>query len=72
MVSRLIHTFDIEPALDATGKPDIPKLEDYTYGVVLLPPDFEAKFTIRSDRIRQLLEREFVETAKEGKLESWE
>ncbi|KAL3481712.1 cytochrome P450 [Aspergillus californicus] len=72
MVSRLIHTFNIEPLLDSDGTPKIPKLEEYTYGLVLLPPNFEAKFSVRSDKIRELLDREFVNTAKEGKLDSWE
>lgn len=72
MVSRLIHTFNIEPVLDNTGKPIIPELEDYKFGIVLTPPKIEAKFTVRSERISNLLEKEFVETAKEGKLDSWQ
>lgn len=72
LVSRIIHTFDIEPIAGADGKPKIPKLEDYHFGLILLPPDFEAKFTVRSEKIKNLLEREFVDKGKEGKLDSWE
>lgn len=72
MIARLVHTFNIEPLLKTDGTPDIPTLDDYTFGLVLLPPDFEAKFTIRSERIKRLLETEFLETAKEGKLDSWD
>lgn len=72
LVSRIVHTFNIEPIIGADGKPQIPQLDEYHFGLILLPPNFDAKFTVRSEKIKSLLEREFVEKGKEGKLDSWE
>ncbi|KAH8798536.1 cytochrome P450 [Xylogone sp. PMI_703] len=71
MISRLVHTFNIEPVIDANGKPRVPELDEYSFGLVLQPPDFDVKLTVRSEKILQLLEKDYVEVGHSGKLDSW-
>jgi len=47
-MSRILWAFNIEPALDAQGKPMIPDQEKLTQGFVCMPEEFPAKISPRS------------------------
>jgi cytochrome P450 len=71
MVSRLLHTFDILPALDADGK-DIPvDVNAYITALISAPEPFQARFVVRNEAIKVLLEREHSKTYGKGSVESW-
>jgi hypothetical protein len=71
MTSRMLHTFDILPELDAEGH-EIPlDLNAISSQLIAAPLPYPARFKVRSKAIEQLLEREYSEKLHSGDLESW-
>ncbi|KAJ9633607.1 hypothetical protein H2204_006813 [Knufia peltigerae] len=64
MTSRLLHAFDIEPALDANGKPIPVDAEGTRNGLIMSPNPFKARFVVRSEKLAELLEKECNENLK--------
>ncbi|KAG8742332.1 hypothetical protein FRC12_015392 [Ceratobasidium sp. 428] len=50
-----LAAYDITPAVDEEGKPELPSLQ-YSNTTVSHPPPFECKITPRSDKIRKIIE----------------
>lgn len=48
-ISRLLWGFDIEPEVDADGKPILPDQERLTQGFVCMPEEFKVRITPRSE-----------------------
>jgi cytochrome P450 len=58
MTARLLQTFDIKPALDATGAEIPVDTHAVTQGLLMAPLPYQARFIIRSDKMKHLLEME--------------
>ncbi|ERS95312.1 cytochrome P450 [Sporothrix schenckii 1099-18] len=58
-MSRILWGFDITPALDASGQPDLPDQEKLTQGFVCMPQEFRATIRPRSEARKQLIEAEW-------------
>lgn len=71
MTSRLLHTFEIQPALDERGRPIMPDVNAITDQLIAAPKPYPARFKVRSEAIERLLKKEWSEKLYEGKLESW-
>lgn len=61
MTSRLVHTFDIKPALDKDGKTVPVDAEGTRNGLIMSPNPFRARFIVRSEKLAKLLENECKE-----------
>ncbi|KEF51211.1 uncharacterized protein A1O9_12714 [Exophiala aquamarina CBS 119918] len=74
MASRLLQTFEIKPALDENGQ-EIPvdtSSSRFSSSLISVALPFQARFKVRNAAVEHLLEKEWIETAREGKVESWE
>lgn len=71
MCSRLLQTFNIDHALDATGKEIPVDPNQYLTGLIMTPLDFKARFIVRSKETGDLLDREYKELFGHGPVESW-
>ncbi|KAH8805193.1 cytochrome P450 [Xylogone sp. PMI_703] len=71
MTSRLLHIFDIKPALDEQGNEIPPDINAFSSGLISAPLPFKVRFIVRNEAVRRLLEREWMDTARAGKPESW-
>lgn len=71
MTSRMLHIFNILPALDDQGREIELDLNAISSQLIAGPLPFPVRFQVRSEAMGQLLEREWVEKVHEGKLESW-
>ena len=70
LTSRLLHVFDITPALDSKGEPIPVDVDDVRTGLIMAPNPFRARFVVRNKEMAALLEREWREkVASVG--ESW-
>lgn len=71
MVSRLLHTFNIECGLDKNGN-EIPiDVNAYTTGLASFVKPFSARFTVRNPQIQDILDQELVKLFESGPVESW-
>ncbi|KAK3329159.1 cytochrome P450 [Apodospora peruviana] len=52
-VSRILWGFNVEPKIDANGKPILPDPDRLTQGFVCMPEEYEAKITPRSESKKQ-------------------
>ncbi|KAM0420300.1 hypothetical protein ACHAPT_011961 [Fusarium lateritium] len=71
MCSRLLHTFDVLPALDSNGEPIRVDTSRYYSGLISGPESFKARFVIRNKEMGDLLEEEWKGYFGKGLLESW-
>lgn len=69
MTSRLLHAFDITPALDGEGHPVPVDVQGTRNGLIMSPNPFKARFVVRSAKVGELLERELEKVKTVG--ESW-
>ncbi|KAK4946333.1 hypothetical protein LTR10_014531 [Elasticomyces elasticus] len=69
MTSRLLHAFDVRPALDSNGNPVPVDVEGTRTGLIMSPNHFRARFVVRSAKIKELLARELGKLETVG--ESW-
>ncbi len=58
MTARLLQAFDIKPELDTQGAPIPVDVSAYTTGLLSAPEPYKARFSIRNEKIKALLERE--------------
>ena len=59
-ISRILWGFNITPAESAEGKGILPDPDEYTQGFVCMPVPFQARITPRSDRRKEMIDREWV------------
>lgn len=71
MTSRMLHAFDILPALDSEGRAIPLDLNAITSQLIAAPLPFPARFKVRNESMEQLLLKEFSENLFHGELESW-
>lgn len=71
MTSRLLQTFDIQPALRPDGSLDAVDADAYTTGLISGPKPFRARFTVRCKEVEGLLEKEWNALFGRGEVESW-
>lgn len=71
MVSRLLHTFDIKPALDSEGNEIPVDVKAYRTSLIMAPEPFSARFIVRHKAIEGLLDREWNAKFGHGPVESW-
>ncbi|KAI8937386.1 hypothetical protein NX059_006590 [Plenodomus lindquistii] len=64
MTSRLLHSFNIKPALDGEGQEIPVDVNNVVTALIMAPADFPARFEVRSEAIAKLLDREFAEHVK--------
>lgn len=60
-MSRILWAFNIEPALDATGKPILPDPDRLTQGFVCMPEGYPARITPRSKERADMVLKEWKE-----------
>lgn len=71
IVSRLLHTFCILPALDENGKEIPVDISAYSNTLICGAEPFKARFVVRSDEIHQLLKSEWAGKFGNGPVHSW-
>ncbi|KAJ4194430.1 hypothetical protein NW759_016525 [Fusarium solani] len=71
MCSRLLHTFDILPALDSDGKPIPVDTSKYFSGLISGPESYQARFVLRSKEAGALLDKDWKGYFGGGPVESW-
>ena len=59
LTSRILHAFDIEPALDEKGNFIPVDAERTKNGLIMTAVPYKARFIVRNPKIAALLEREF-------------
>ncbi|RKU42018.1 hypothetical protein DL546_004929 [Coniochaeta pulveracea] len=64
-ISRILWAFDIEPGLDANGKPIIPDPEKLTQGFVCMPEPFQARITPRSKERAEVVREQWRRAERE-------
>lgn len=71
LVSHLLQTFKILPALDANGKEIPVDINAFSNSLIVAAEPFKARFEVRSEEIHRTLEREWTIKYGAGPVESW-
>ncbi|KAK5310120.1 hypothetical protein LTR93_012109 [Exophiala xenobiotica] len=71
LTARLLHTFDIKPALDNKGNEIPVDMNAVRTSLIMAPEPFQARFIVRSAAIGKLLDREWKELFGKGPVDSW-
>ena len=58
-IARLMWAFDIQPALDAEGKPIIPDSTNYTDGFNSIPVSFQCRIVPRNEKVIETIKSEY-------------
>ncbi len=72
MTSRLLHIFDIKPALDTNGNEIPVDIDAYRTGLVAAPEKFMARFEVRNQEVKDTLDREYRALFGGQDVESWD
>ena len=70
MTARLLQTFDFLPGIDQDGRKLPVDANDVTTGLIMAARPFKCRFTVRSEEVRKLLEREGAAKVQDAG-ESW-
>ena len=68
-IARLMWAFDIQPALDAEGKPIIPDSTNYTDGFNSIPVSFQCRIVPRNEKVIETIKSEYDSAM--ARLGSW-
>ena len=68
-IARLMWAFDIQPALDAEGKPIIPDSTNYTDGFNSIPVSFQCRIVPRNEKVIETVKSEYDSAM--ARLGSW-
>ena len=68
-IARLMWAFDIQPALDAEGKPIIPDSTNYTDGLNSIPVSFQCRIVPRNEKVIETIKSEYDSAM--ARLGSW-
>ena len=68
-IARLMWAFDIQPALDAEGKPIIPDSTNYTDGFNSIPVSFQCRVVPRNEKVIETIKSEYDSAM--ARLGSW-
>lgn len=68
MTARMLHVSDIQRAVDSLGNETPVDIHAYKTGLVSGPEPFPARFQVRNDEVRALLDRNGIISSAKGKL----
>jgi hypothetical protein len=71
IVSHLLHTFDIRPALDSNGKEIPVDVMEYSNTLICGVLPFKARFIVRNNEVGHIMKKQWMSHYGNGPVESW-